>query len=134
MSFHEALLNQRYWGINVFSIAGMVITIGILLSCICRLNAMHPKRWRITFEQVMYLMFAAWAMEALSDLIFYTMFSGYDIAIGLGIMLHLHSTYKSWEGDDCVCDWLNFWRLEKKKRINEIRNGINHGRRKQDQH
>jgi hypothetical protein len=95
---------------------------------------MRPRRWRITLEQWMYLMFGAWAFEALMDLVFLQMFSGYDIAIGAGIMLHLHSTYKAWEGEDCVCDWLNFWRLERRKRVREIRSGVKHGKRRTDFH
>lgn len=134
MSLHELLLNERYWGINFFSVTGLFITIGIGLSCICRLNAMRSKPWRISLEAIMYLVFAAWAMEAFTDLLFLSMYSGYDVAIGGGILLHLHSTYKVWEGDDCVCDILNFWRLEKKARLKEIRAGRKFGRRKIDHH
>jgi hypothetical protein len=134
MSLHETLLNERFWGINVFSAFGLLVTLGIMMSCICRINAMRPRPWRITLEACMYLLFAAWAMEAFMDLVFLQMFSGYDIAIGAGIMLHLHSTYKHWEGDDCVCDVLNFWRLERRQRIADIHNGIKHGRRKADKH
>lgn len=134
MSFHEALLSQRFWGFNVFSVFGLFVTLAVAGSCICRINAMKPKRWIMSLESLMYLIFAAWAMEAFMDLIFLQMFSGYDVAIGAGIMLHLHSTYKHWEGDDCVCDALNFWRLEKKKRLKEIEAGVKHGRRKVDEH
>lgn len=134
MSFHEVLLSQRYYGLNVFSVIGLFLTLGIGGSCICRINAMKPKRWIMSLESLMYLIFAAWAMETFMDLVFLEMFSGYDVAIGTGIMLHLHSTYKQWEGDDCVCDVLNFWRLEKKKRLKEIKEGVKHGRRKIDEH
>lgn len=134
MSFHEVLLNQRFWGLNVFSVFGLFVTLAIAGSCICRLNAMKPKRWIISLEALMYLIFAAWAMEAFIDLVLLQMFSGYDIAISIGILLHLYSTYAQWEGDDCVCDALNFWRLEKKRRIKEIQEGVKHGRRKTDQH
>lgn len=110
MSFHELLLDQRYWGLSVFSVFGMLVTIGIGLSCICRLNSIRPTRWRITSEQALYLMFAFWAMEAFTDLLFLLMFSGYDIAIGIGILLYLHSTAQDWEGDDCVSYALHLWR------------------------
>lgn len=111
MSFHELLLNQRYYGINVWSVAGLFITLGIMTSCICRINARRPRKWwRITLESLLYVLFGAWAMESFMDLLFLQMFSGYDIAIGCVVMLHLCTTYAQWEGEDCVCDWLNFWR------------------------
>lgn len=115
MSFHEVLLDQRFWGINVFSILGLFITLGVALSCVCRINAIRPNPWwRFSTEAIMYMVFAGWAMESFIDLVFIQMYSGYDIALGGGIMLHLYSTYAEWEGDDCVCDFLNFWRLRKR--------------------
>lgn len=127
MSFHESFLNETFYGVGVFYTLGLVVTIGIALSCICRLNAMRP-RVLITSEQALYLMFAFWAMEAFTDLLFLQMFSGHDIAIGIGILLYLHSTYKDWQGEDCVSDFLNLWRREHRERLHQLRHGIPFGR------
>lgn len=133
MSFHEAFLNETFFGIGVLSALGMVVTIGIALSCICRLNAMQPRLF-ITSEQALYLLIAFWAMEAFTDILFLQMFSGHDLAIGGGVMLYLHSTYKDWAGEDCVSDTLNLWRRDHRMRMEEIRHGHKYGRRASDQH
>lgn len=134
MSFHELMLEHRYYGLHFFTVLGFFVTTGIWLSCVCRINASRPRLMHISLEQMKYLLYAAWAMEAFSDLLFLRMFSGYDVAIGIGVLLDLSSSYKHWQGDDCICDALNFWRLERAERLAEIRKGHNYGRRSSDRH
>lgn len=122
MSFHESFLNETFYGAHVWNVLGLFVTIGISLSCICRLNAMKPRAF-LSSEQALYMLFAFWAMEAFTDLLFLQLFSGHDIAIGVGIILYLHSTYKDWEGADCVSDFLNLWRKEHRERLKELRCG-----------
>jgi len=133
MSLHEALLNQTYYGFDIFVVFGFFITTGISMSVICRVNAMKPpKPWRITSEQILYICFGYWAMECWVDLVVYNFFSGYDLIIGAGVMLYLHSTYKDWIGDDCVSDSLNWWRKEYKERKKQMKSGVHYGRRSTD--
>lgn len=127
MSFHEAFLNETFYGINVLSALGLVVTVGIALSCICRLNAMHPSRF-VTSEQALYLLAAFWAMEAFTDLLFLQLFSGHDIVLGIVAILYLHSTHREWAGEDCISDLLNLWRPEHRRRLHEMRHGIPFGR------
>lgn len=131
MSFHEEFLNRTFYGVGVWSSMGLFVTVGIALSCICRLNSMKPTTF-ISSEQALYMGFAFWAMEAFTDLLFLQLFSGHDLVFGFAILLYLHSTYAEWAGDDCVSDLFNRWRPEHKQRVAEVQHRIKYGRRATD--
>lgn len=131
MSLHEIFLHQAYFGASLWSALGLFVTIGIAFSSICRLNATKPGRF-ITSEQMLYLGFAFWAVEAFTDLLFLQVFYGHDLAFGGMILLYLHSTYKEWAGDDCISDLLNMWRKDHRRRIHEVKSKTNFGRRATD--
>lgn len=131
-SIHSYFLSRQFDGVNVFSVSGVFVSCGIMLSCVCRINSTRPRHWRISMNQMLYVMFAAWAMETLTTLLLLETFTGYDMAFGIIIMLHLGSTYKDWAGHDCVCDMLNYWREEHRARIKAVREGRQFSRRKTD--
>lgn len=127
MTVHSYLLSRQFDGVNFFSVFGVFITLGIMLSCICRINSTRPRHWHISVAQLLYMMFAAWAMETMTTLLLLETFTGYDAAFGFVIMLHLSATYKDWAGHDCVCDALNYWRAAHRKRIHRVQEDLDAG-------
>lgn len=108
MNFVELFLAAVAFVTTVTNMLGIIVCAGIAVSCICRLDAARVSPGRLTLTQVMYLAFAVWAVGTLLDIL-----SGFSVgwpgaAVGLGIMLHLHLTYKQWAGADPVGDAIHW--------------------------
>jgi hypothetical protein len=87
---------------------GIILCAGVLVSCICRVNAAKVTRGRVTFTQLMYLAFAFWAFGTALDLARGIVLEWHAASVGLGIVFHLLLTYKQWKGEDVVGDLL-YW-------------------------
>lgn len=87
------------------NLLGLVVCAACLVSCVCRVNAAKVIRGRVTFTQLMYLAFALWAFGTFLDLAAGIVLGWHQGAVGLGIVLHLLSTYRFWIGEDPVCDY-----------------------------
>lgn len=78
------------------NVLGITICLGIMFSCVCRLNVSVAPTLRLSLEQLMFISFAIWACGTMAEL-----WRGEDIglhgaAAGLGIVIYLGLTYKHW--------------------------------------
>jgi hypothetical protein len=122
-SLHEIFLRQTFYGLNVFCVLGLFVTMGIVASCICRLAA-SPPSILLTTGQALHLYLLFWSLESFVDLLFFQYFAGHDIAFGVLSILYLHSTRRHWKGTDCVIDFI----VRCRQRLRELRHGIPFGR------
>lgn len=80
-----------------FNLLGVGVCLIIMFACVCRLNVLEPRRWRLSLEQVMLLAYVAWAAGTMFDLLRGELIGFHGAAAGLGIMIYLLVSFRQWE-------------------------------------
>lgn len=92
-----------------FNLLGMLVTAGVAVSCVCRVNAASVTRGRVTLTQMMYLAFAFWAFGTFVELACGSLIGFHNAAVGLGLILHLLISYPQWRDEDPMSHALHMW-------------------------
>lgn len=79
------------------NVIGLLICLGIMITCICRINILEGPRWRLSAEQMMLLAFSFWAAGTFADLWHGRNIGYHGAAVGLGIVIYLVSSYRQWQ-------------------------------------
>lgn len=74
---------------------GIAVCLGVLLSCICRLDLLNPHNHKAGWR-VLYLLFAAYAGGVLLDLWVISQVDWYEGAGVAGVLLHISLTRTLW--------------------------------------
>lgn len=86
------------------NVVGLVICLGLIFTCICRLDLDEAMPWRVTVTQILLICIAFWSAGTMRDL-----WRGQDIgyhnaAAGLAFLLYLALTYEDVVRAESECE------------------------------
>jgi Ca2+/H+ antiporter len=84
----------------LLNFVGMCLCLGIIVSCICRLNVSRTMNWRMLLVQMMLVSFAAFTAGTFVELLRGQVLSMHQALGVLGILLYVVVTLQEWRAHE----------------------------------